>query len=165
MLKSELKQNLAYIASNFASPAKSIKKLEKAQQSLHSPIGILKDVKSKIDGTAGPIGERIRGKFERILRRNPGLDTLVNIGNILRRGDPNTDVPGFTVAHIVSVDVEGSFSRYKSLLSDRRHRLAPENTMMHVVSMCNPQLSENDWKSCSGSISKTIEYRGLLRRS
>ena len=105
-----------------------------------------------MDDSVGETGRRIKGKFERVLQRNPGLETILQIEKILRNDCQDSETPNLTVSEIssfmfaplVSVDVERSFSRYKTLLTDRRHRLTPENAKLHLIPMCNTEKPDTE---------------------
>lgn len=48
----------------------------------------------------------------------------------------------FKYAPITSVDVDGSFSRYKNLLTDKRRSMVFENIAKMIVLQCNPHLGK-----------------------
>ena len=82
----------------------------------------------------------LRYKLKNILEKNPGLAELDKINKILQ-GDTTVDVQeiepialsSFKFAPITSVDVERWFSKYKNVLSDKRHSFTESNFEMHLV--------------------------------
>jgi hypothetical protein len=76
-----------------------------------------------------------------------GFSILQNISNILTgeitsmEGLPENligdDLVYFKYACTTSTDVEGSFSRYKNILSDNRRRLDVDNLKKALVVQCN----------------------------
>ncbi len=82
-------------------------------------------------------------KFKSVLSKNPGLGFLRNIAKVFE--DTKVDLPEEVTANdsaclkyapIVSVDVERSFSIYKSILTDRRRQLTPSNIRKIIVTNC-----------------------------
>eukprot|EP00102_Acyrthosiphon_pisum_P018968 XP_016656178.1 PREDICTED: uncharacterized protein LOC107882402 [Acyrthosiphon pisum] len=78
---------------------------------------------------------------------------LINISAILdgenttsRDGIPEdltfNDMVHFKYAPVTSVDVEGSFSLYKNILSDRRRNFLFENLRNHLIVQCNNMCTE-----------------------
>jgi hypothetical protein len=100
--------------SEFTFLTDSITKLESQGLRLKEQLEILYDVKSKLK-------EKPLEKLENSLRKNP---------DFLKFTNPNNDHDfkmQIKYAPLVSVDVERSFSTYKSILTDRRHNLTEEN--------------------------------------
>ena len=125
--------------------AKSIDKLEMQHQSLSTTITVLREVQRTVNDAVGETAQRIENKSERVLQRNPGLGTIVQIEKILRDDGQDSHIPDLTVAEassfmfapLVSVHVERSFLGYKTRLTDRRHRLTPGHAKLYFISMCN----------------------------
>ena len=124
-----------YHAEHFEELIKIISELQKQHQSLSTTITVLREVQRTVNDAVGETAQRIKNKFERVLQRNPGLETIVQIEKILR--NDGQDSPSFMFAPLAKVDVERSSSRYETLLTDRRHRLTPENEKLHLIPMCN----------------------------
>lgn len=89
-------------------------------------------------------------KFERILNRNVGFDSLMQIkdilyGNIERdvlRNEYVTalsseEIALFKFSVVTSVDVERSFSTYKSVLTEKRRSFTFEHFKQHLIFACN----------------------------
>ena len=135
-------QDLAYIKSNFSVFIPSITKLESQGLSINECAFILFDVRSALADAGGEIGEAILEKFQLVLKNNPGLETIKNIGKILD-GDKIDDfdmppnlIPFYKYAPLVSVDVERSFSIYKTILADNRTSFTPEHLEKQVICNC-----------------------------
>lgn len=77
------------------------------------------------------------------------MSTLKRISKILSGEEENTELDGdleeltsddivfFKYSPITSVDVERSFSTYKSLLTDNRRNFKFENLAKHLIIQCN----------------------------
>ena len=104
-------------------------------------ITVLREVHRTVNDAVVGTAQRIKNRFERVLLRNPGSETVVQIEKILRNDGQDSDTPNLTVtevslfmfAPLVSVDVERYFSKYKTLLTDRRHHLTPANAKLHLI--------------------------------
>ena len=79
-------------------------------------------------------------KLENVKKNYSGLGVLRSILSVLQ-GDGDSsglplktaDKPLFRFAPISNIDAERSFSRYESLLSDRRLSLTPENAKIVTI--------------------------------
>ncbi|XP_028968640.1 uncharacterized protein LOC114828484 [Galendromus occidentalis] len=145
LLNTSVKSHLTFIAANFSALPDYIKKLECSSQMLSVTLKIFNEFKQRINEAEGPKGEMVKSKLKRVLQQNPGFEILTQIERALsgEAGGPSiaemsvAEISCFKYAPAVSVDEERSFSRYKSLLSDRRHGLTPENAKFHMIPMCN----------------------------
>lgn len=143
----QLKSQIIFIASNFAFLAAAIKNLESGGQSLQDQIGIIRNTQIKISDVPGTTGRRVREKLDAALKKNSGFDVLCNI---LARlvGEGPTESGQYTVAEtlsfkyapITSVDVERSFSMYKSVLRPNRESFLFENLSEMFVIYCNKNI-------------------------
>jgi hypothetical protein len=137
-----LPQKLAYIRTNFGFLVTTIKKLETKGLKMSEVGHIILDAKNMLDAATSEIGEIIRKKFDDVLLKNPGFETMRKIGAFLNGNlDENLDIPAnilyrFKYAPVTSVDVERSFSTYKNILSDRRTSFTPENLEYYMISHC-----------------------------
>jgi hypothetical protein len=76
------------------------------------------------------VDDNVFAKLQSVLHRNEGYSTMCKISDILRgkqaifeEDNPDlngNDVTFFKYAPVTSCDVERSFSRYKTMLSDNR---------------------------------------------
>jgi hypothetical protein len=76
------------------------------------------------------VGDNVFAKLQSVLHRNEGYSTICKISGILsgkqaifEKDDPELSSNDFTFfkhAPVTSCDVERSFSRYKTMLSDNR---------------------------------------------
>ena len=97
------------------------------------------------------VGDNVFAKLQSALHQNEGYSTICKFHDILsgkqatfEEDDPelsSNDFTFFKYAPITSCDVERSFSRYKTMLSDNRRSFLFENFTMCVIVYCN---SEND---------------------
>jgi len=93
------------------------------------------------------IRKLINNKLNTILKKNTACGLLKNIKDIIfgtRESIPNmdqnitvTDIPYFKFAPVSSVDVEKSFSTYKTVLADNRQRFTFENLKKTLIVQCN----------------------------
>lgn len=144
---SSLHRNLIYIKAHFGTLPESITKLETRGQTLSESLRILGDIRVLINKAPNEIGAAINKKMENVLNKNKGLKILQNISKIINgeKSDENTipedimtdDISHFKYAPVSSVEVERSFSTYKSILSDQRRSFLFENIRQHIIIQCN----------------------------
>ncbi|KAF0756516.1 Uncharacterized protein FWK35_00028219 [Aphis craccivora] len=96
----------------------------------------------------GTTGKNICTKMENVLKKNIGLAMLKKIKNILNGEliDMNdlppedldiNDLTYFKYVPITSVNVERSFSAYKTLLTNNRRSFKVENIKKHLIIQCS----------------------------
>lgn len=148
-----LSGNLAYINANFSVVSKAIAQLEAAGTKLCDALDIVQHVQSELGRARGRVAEKVNNKLQSVLQRNPGYSTMCKISESLS-GNATTfednepklacrDLAAFKYAPVTSCDVERSFSRYKTILSDNRRCLKMENLKMHLVIQCNSAETED----------------------
>lgn len=137
---------LTFINSHLSFLPGKIKELEENGLPMTTAMGIMDDIKTKLETIPAKEGEILRVKYQAVLSRNPGHKTMKTISKILK-GDEEDLPPGMTPEDVallkycplVTAEVERSFSRYKLLVSERRMNLKEENIqkMMIVNWFCN----------------------------
>lgn len=138
----ELKSNLAYIAANLKFLPGTIECLERKNASLADSLATLESVGTALQALPGDIGSKIKVKFDDVMRRNPGISKLKEINAVLSgEGGSLEEMPvdiaiKYKFAPVTSVDVERSFSVYKSILCDNRRSLTTENVAKILVANC-----------------------------
>jgi len=139
-------QQIAYIQSNFGIIASAITKLESQGLSLMEVAEVISEVDKALAGASGSVGITIRQKWRQILEKNSGFSKISKIMHILS-GQLFNDfdmAPSlillFKFAPITAVDVERSFSIYKTVLADNRTRFTPENLEMYLISNCEQNI-------------------------
>jgi hypothetical protein len=157
IVKPGLESNLTYIKSNFTILVEGINKLQTKGLSLITVLKIIEDIEESFKSLRGEAGTIVKNKFKTVFENNNGLSTLKRISKILSGEEENSELDGdleeltsddivfFKYAPITSVDVERSFSTYKSLLTDNRRNFKLENLAKHLIIQCN-----------SGKINKII---------
>lgn len=145
----KIEGNLAFIKSNFSILSSTITSLEKQDLELIDAISYIDKVSTVLKKARGKVGQSIIAKFNKVLEKNYGFQTIRKIALILT-GEMATfeieeelsvsDSVFFKYAPITSVDVERSFSRYKNLLSDKRRSFTFENIKKHLIIQCNSDL-------------------------
>ncbi|KAE9541774.1 hypothetical protein AGLY_003765 [Aphis glycines] len=154
--KPNLENNLAYIKSNFSVLSVAIDKFQGKCLSLATSLNIIENIEETFKTLNGEHGKPINLKLKNVFEKNKGLSKLKQISNILD-GEENknigellgeltcNDIVYFKYAPIVSVDVERSFSTYKTLLADNRRKFKFENLAKHLIIQCNTQaLQDSD---------------------
>ncbi|XP_060845030.1 uncharacterized protein LOC132924631 [Rhopalosiphum padi] len=142
-----LELNLTLIKANYGNLAKYITTLETSGLSLADAINIIAQVQNEIGTDNSSIGKSIKKKLEVVIEKNSGFKTMKHISNILegKATSRNNTIPeeltADDMAHLkfapmTSVDVERSFSRYKTTLADNRRRFLFENIKQHLIIQC-----------------------------
>lgn len=138
-IQHEVVTSLTFLKSHYSYISETIKQLETQQVPLTESIGIINALKNKIYTVPGPVGEEVRRKFDEVLNKNEGFQTLTKISSVLAGStqeelnmNPNI-LAKFKYAPITSVDVERSFSAYKNILTDRRRNLTMEHLEQYLV--------------------------------
>ncbi|KAF0764808.1 Uncharacterized protein FWK35_00031284, partial [Aphis craccivora] len=156
--KPNLENNLAYIKSNFSILSVAIDKLQAKSLSLATSLNIIENIEETLKTLNGEHGKPIYLKLKNVLEKNSGLSKLKHISNILE-GEETTNIGEslgeltcndfvyFKYAPIVSVDVERSFSRYKTLLADDRRKFKFENLAKHLIIQCNTEALQDSNQS------------------
>jgi hypothetical protein len=102
-------------------------------------VDIFEGAKLAVEKVSGDVGKKIQTKLKDVLARNPGIQTIMDVAVIHREGVGTTPLTikqtsALKFAPVTSCDVERSFSHYKTILSDRRQNLLPENIEKYLVS-------------------------------
>src|SRR3981081_2886486 len=110
--------------------------------SMNESAVIFHEVFTALEDTPGQIGEILREKLHYVVNNNPDFETISKIGRVL----DGVNVPNFSLspnlithykyAPLTSCDVERSFSRYKSILTDNRTRFLADNLEKHLICLC-----------------------------
>lgn len=147
---SEIQGKLAYIRSNFGFLPRIITSLEQRGCPMSTQIELVKSVVSDLSRVKGEVGKLAFAKMENVLNKNSGYDTMCKISDVLSGKKYSFveeeleagDICCFKYAPVSSVDVERTFSMYKSLLVDNRRSFKFENLQKVFVSYCNAVLSD-----------------------
>ncbi|KAL4104508.1 hypothetical protein QTP88_019803 [Uroleucon formosanum] len=177
----DLELNLVFIKSYFGSLPNSITRLESSNICLADSIGIVEEQKNKIQLAKNIVGREIQHKFKTVLEKNSGYKTMQIISKILegqevtKEGLPDDlnadDITFFKHAPITSVEVERSFSTYKTLLSDNRRSFLFENIKHTLIVQCNKchqvpgpsdELIDLDSSKMSGIINAPLVDQNLM---
>ena len=109
-----------------------------------------------MDDAQGGYGSKMKKKFMDVLQKNPGWKDIQLIADILRvcgktvkvvrdelgvELDP-TDIGVLKYAPVTAVDVERSFSHYKSILRPNRRYFLFENLKKLVICNCNSSVDQ-----------------------
>jgi len=123
-----------------------IKKLETSNLTLVESLEIVENAANTLSEVQGESGVIIKNKLNDVLAKNVGLQNIKTIRNILLNTNENngsmdiefapSDISNMKYAPLTSVDVERSFSRYKSILRPNRRTFKFENLQMYIVSNC-----------------------------
>ena len=139
----EMKSGLSYIAANLHFLPHVIQALERQGMSLTESFASVSKAETAIHSLPGIKGETIKHKYESIYARNPDIAVLRTVESVISEGKgvlPDNMSPqraaAFKFVPVTSVDVERSFSMYKTILSDNRRRLKSVNLTKILVSHC-----------------------------
>lgn len=139
-----VKSDLAFIQSHFFILVKSIKKLEHCSLTLCDSTQIVNNVILAMEKVPGQKGKTIQEKMQYLIEKNIGFQIMKQITAILS-GKENSIIPSnltpsmcscMKFAPITSVDVERSFSTYKSILTEKRTSITPENMEKYIIVHC-----------------------------
>ncbi|KAJ4450658.1 hypothetical protein ANN_02087 [Periplaneta americana] len=131
---SRVKNDIAYITSNFSFIPANTEQLQREKQSLCSQIAIVKEAQVNIHSALGETGKKVKNKWDNVLNKNVGFSLLEKVSRVISGESVNVPVsidvsivPNLKFAPLTSVSVERSFSAFKMILSDKRQRLTVEN--------------------------------------
>lgn len=143
----EIEGKLACIKSNFAFLPETITHLEKSCMPLEMSIELVNSAENCINNVNAEFGEPVRQKLKFVLGKNKGFQTMCQIACILSGKEfkmdifdedlTASDIVFFKYAPITSVEVERSFSKYKTVLADNRRSFTFDNLRMTMVVYCN----------------------------
>ena len=136
----ELRANLAFISSNYSDLVKTIKKLEERNLKIEDSVNL---VETQFNFIKNLNQKCVFAKFEYVLSKNSGYKQIKLINDILK-GDQNAindlkfdyspkEIAAFLFAPITSVDVERSFSAFKSLFTHKRQNFTFENLKKTLI--------------------------------
>ncbi|KAF0719005.1 DUF659 domain-containing protein [Aphis craccivora] len=130
IVKSGLEADLAYIKSNFEVLTNAIIELQTKNVSLSGSLAVVENLKQKFFLLKGNRGKLVLTKLQnkkisKILdgENDSNLDDFIEFPDDYS----SDDIVYFKYAPITSVDVERSFSAYKTILSDNRRSFVFEN--------------------------------------
>ncbi|PSN41463.1 hypothetical protein C0J52_21691, partial [Blattella germanica] len=152
-----IQRDLAIIKAHFKIIPRAIQKLETCGLSLHASISIFEEVKSELECAPPQYEEILSVKLSSILQipilifYAPLTSISVNKylqGNSVELPEeiPPELVSAYKYCPITSVDVERSFSAYKLILSDKRHKFTSENLEKIMIVYCKSNYSPQDDK-------------------
>jgi len=147
---STVKADLIFIASNYGFLEATITKLETSGLPLAAQIKIVTDAMDAINAVHGNTGDIIKKKLASVIDKNLGFPIMKNISASLTGVSVQNEVTekytigemlAFKFAPITSVDVERSFSMYKSVLRANRQSFLFQNLSEMFVIYCNNNLN------------------------
>lgn len=133
-----VREQLAFIKANFMCIVSSIKKLETKALELKEYLNVYEDIISKMDMLDDP---DFKLKFENIIKRNVGFTSLVQTAYVQKLAPSKMAL--FKHVPVTSVDVEYTFSVYKTVLSAHRRSFTFENFTKHLIFACNKSISHD----------------------
>jgi hypothetical protein len=146
--KPNIKRDLAVISTSFSTFSKILTILEEHGLSLDAALSHLTAVEQQFETLSGSELDTIKAKLANIVSKNVGLGKLRMIQAIEQASEsqqpltsdidltPN-EIASFKFAPVVSCEVERSFSKFKAIFRDNRHRLKFVNLKKYVVICCN----------------------------
>ena len=143
----KLKPDLAFIKANFGKLPAYITKLEMRGIPLHTAVQVMKAVETILREIPGSVGETIRNKYLKIVKRNPDWEHVLLVAEALIGNDTDiTELPlvwspaeigSLKYCPITSCEVERSFSQFKNILTDNRHQFSLQNLEEYLVIHCH----------------------------
>nr|CAH7760199.1 unnamed protein product [Callosobruchus chinensis] len=144
-----IKRNIALIATHFSNIPDAIERLETKNLPLCKSLEILEKIIEQSNALPNSLSEKVRGKLNAVLCKNPCLEGIKKVnafingtGQILPEEVSAEMAQNFKFCPVTSVDVERSFSAYKLVLSDKRHKFAPENLEKYVFVYCHKNYNQ-----------------------
>lgn len=133
---------VAYVTANFANIPTIITALEERGLSLSDALRLFDQASDVIEAAEGEIAVAAKDKLRAVTEKNVALPVLrairaVATGEATHCPIEPGMVAGFRYAPLVSVEVERSFSVYKSVLAENRQSLTPANIQAILVTRCN----------------------------
>lgn len=137
-----IREDLLFILCNFVCLAKAITKLETQGSSIQDCLELINETEILINKVRGPKALSIKQKLENVLEKNAGFHLIKEINDVLLgQGEIGnelkhytlTELNNFKYAPVTSCDVERSFSKYKNIFTDKRHKFTFENLKMYVI--------------------------------
>ena len=117
--------------------------METAGFTLSETFKIMDKAHQKINKVPGKIGKSVQSKLEYVLSKNQGEKKLRDISKLidgeegsLPEGWSASDIASLKYCPVQSVDVERSFSVYKTILTDRRTSFTEENLSKVMICHC-----------------------------
>lgn len=141
----KLKRDLAFLSANFSFLLEEIKKMQTRGLALSGCLDVYENVRARLSALKD---RSYLEKFDKILDRNVGYRTLLDIRDVLEGKDTQSEnqyvsnlspaqIAAFKFCPVTSCDVERVFSKYKNTLSDRRRSFLFDNLKKYVVANCN----------------------------
>ncbi|KAJ4429076.1 hypothetical protein ANN_26077 [Periplaneta americana] len=121
---SRVKNDIAYITSNFSFIPASIEQLEREKQSLCSQIAIVKEAQVNIHSDLGETGKKVKNKRNNVLNKNVGFSLLEKVSRVISGESVN-------VPDIQSAD--GTEDDCRRMLGRPRKQHGMENSVMIAV--------------------------------
>ena len=84
-------RDIVYIQSNFSFLSHCITKLEAKGKSLQEQISIIKEAETKVKSATGRVNDKVRDKWNSVLRKNPGFSILNSVCDVMNGED--VDLP------------------------------------------------------------------------
>jgi hypothetical protein len=122
-----------------------IDNLQQQNIPLSESIKVVQYIKRSFETLRDQKGKAVNKKLHQVLEKNHGLSALIKISNILTGEETSENLDGlpedlncndlvfYKYAPIMSVDVERSFSTYKTVLSNNRRSFKFENLRKHLI--------------------------------
>ena len=144
-----VKNNLSFIKTYFSRIPFVIKNLEAQGLQLSESLDLLESIR---DNLASLDDKQFLLKFEKVMKRNKGFESLHIICNIIFKNSTSSneytnklsplELSFFKYCPVTSADVERSFSSYNNLLTENRRSFCFESIKKHMIVYCNNFFTE-----------------------
>lgn len=140
-----IKNDIVFIFSNYAFLINTIVKLQEFN-TLSTQVNLVEEAIKKINEVEGEVGQQISQKLNTVIQKNNGFSTIKNISRMFTLTNIDTnlekqytikELTSFKHAPITSVDVERSFSTFKTFLRPNRLNFTFENIKKNLFIYAN----------------------------
>lgn len=147
LLTSEtIRIDLMTINTHFKIIASTITKLESQGLAVWETIQLIDQVQKSLISSPCSVAKSALEKMNRVMEKNSGFKVIRDINNVIsgctKHSVPNLEIeelPIFKYAPCTSVDVERSFSAFKSFLKSNRSSFCEKNLSMMLIVYYNSQ--------------------------
>lgn len=139
----DIKNQLVYIFANFTLIPETLLKLQNQSNKLTESVNLIENLFNFLKTANGQIATIAFNKLEQVSNKNTGYSDIVAIKNILNGENSSEnyltidytteELSNFLYAPITSCDIERSFSKYKTILHEKRQNFNFETLKMLFV--------------------------------
>lgn len=141
----KMHQQITFIGAHFSEFPVLLDSLQSNSSLLSTSLERFNAIRHSLSLVPKQIGFRLLEKLDKVLNKNQGYTTLTRITDYLDNklmdlrdlSYSPAELDAFKFALVVSCDVEQAFSRFKMILTDRRHNLTIPHLRWSLVIECH----------------------------